>query len=129
MGSWQIVLIDKTAGGVVPPSQLQPIAAALQQQVDNDFAPAWGARADISAPAAGDAIPPGAWRVNVVDSLPGLGGVHLDDQGQPYAEAVNTPDLSVTISHEVLEMLADPWGNRFTQGPNIDPNFPGRQVF
>lgn len=134
MGSWKIVLIDKTTGGVVPPGQLQQIAAALQQQVDNDLAPVWGVRADISAPAAEDAIPPDAWHVNVVDSLPGGDGgddgVHpLDEQGNPTAEVVNDPALSITISHEVLEMLVDPWDNRFTRGPDIDTNFQGRQVF
>jgi hypothetical protein len=129
---WKIVLIDQTTDKVVPPGQLQQIATALQQQVDNDFAPAWGVRADISAPAAGDAIPPDAWQVNVVDSLPGPGedGVHqVDDQGNPYAAAVKGAGLSVTISHEVLEMLVDPWGNRFTRAPDIDSNFPNRQVF
>lgn len=129
MSSWKIALIDKTAEGVVPHVLLQQIADALQQQVDNDFAPVWGMRADISAPATGDVIPPDAWHVNVVDSLSGAGGVHLDDQGQPYAEAVNGPNLSTSISHEVLEMLVDPWGNRFTLGPDIDPNYPDRQVF
>lgn len=129
MESWNIVLIDQTADHVVPHTQLQPIAAALQQQVDNDFAPVWGVRADISAPAPGDAIPSGAWEVRIIDSLPEGGGVHLDDQGQPYAEAVNGSDLSLAISHEVLEMLVDPYGNRFALGPDIDPNFADRQVF
>jgi hypothetical protein len=129
MSSWQIALIDTTAQSEVPPGQLQQIAAAVQQQVDNDFAPAWGVRADISAPAAGDVIPADALRVNVVNSLPGAGGVHLDNQGKPYAEAVIGPQLSIAISHEVLEMLVDPWGNRFTPAADIDPAFPGREVF
>jgi hypothetical protein len=128
MSSWKLVLIDQTTDHV-PLRQLQQIAAAVQQQVDNDFAPVWGVRADISALAAGQAIPPGAWPVKIIDSLSGAGGVHLDNQGQPYAEAVNGPHLSVAISHEILEMLVDPWGNRFTQGPDIDPNFQGRKVF
>ena len=128
MRAWKIVLTDKTAQGV-PHDQLQQIADALQQQVDNDFAPVWGMRADISAPAPGDVVPADAWPVKVVDSLTGAGGVHLDDHGQPYAEAVNGQGLSISISHEVLEMLADPWGNRFTLGPDIDPYNPGRQVF
>lgn len=131
MGSWKIVLIDETTGSVVPPGQLQQIATAVQQQVDNDFAPVWGVRADISAPAAGDAIPT-AWPLNVVDpgSLnPEESGTHLDDQGQPYAQVINGPDLSSVISHEVLEMLADPWGNRFVPGPDIDTGYPDRRVF
>jgi hypothetical protein len=129
MSSWKIVLIDKTAQSEVPLDQLRQIADALQQQVDNDFAPIWGVRADISAPAPGDVIPPDALPVNVIDSLAGAGGVHLDNQGNPYAEAVKGPGLSISISHEVLEMLADPWGNRFVLSPDIDPAYPGRQVF
>ena len=129
MNSWKVALIDQTTGAVVPPAELQQIAAALQQQVDNDLASTWGVRADISTLAAGDAVPPGTWLVKIIDSLPDAGGVHLDDQGQPYAEAVNGPQLSIAISHELLEMLVDPWGNRFTQAADIDPNYAGRQVF
>jgi hypothetical protein len=55
--------------------------------------------------------------------------VHLDDQGQPYAEAVNGPELSIAISHELLEMLADRWGNRFTPAADLDPVSDGHQVF
>ena len=55
--------------------------------------------------------------------------MHLDDQGQPYAEAVNGPHLSIGISHELLEMLVDPWGDRFTPAADVDPNHPDRQVF
>jgi hypothetical protein len=86
-------------------------------------------RADISVLAPGDDVPPDTWPVKIIDSLPDAGGVHLDNQGKPYAEAVNGPQLSVAISHELLEMLVDPWGDRFTQAPDIDPNYPDRQVF
>jgi hypothetical protein len=129
MDSWKVALIDQTTGAVVPPAQLEQIAAALQQQVDNDLASTWGTRADISTLAAGDTAPQGTWPIKIIDSLPGAGGVHLDDQGQPYAEAVNGPQLSIAISHELLEMLVDPWGNRFTPGPAVDPNDDGRQVY
>lgn len=129
MNSWKVALIDQTTGAVVPPDELQQIADACQQQVDYHLAPAWGVRADISVLASDDAVPPGTWPVKVVDSLTDAGGVHLDDQGQPYAEAVNGPQLSIGISHELLEMLVDPWGDRFTPAADVDPNHPGRQVF
>lgn len=127
MTSWKIALTDQSTAGAA--ADLQQIAAALQQQVDNDFAPVWGARADISALAAGEAVPAGIWPVKIVDNVPGAGGVHLDDLGQPYAEAANGPQLSVAISHELLEMLADPWGNRFTPAADLDPDSGGQQVF
>jgi hypothetical protein len=129
MNSWKVALIDQTTGHVVPPGELSQIAAALQQQVDNEFVLAWGVRADISVLAPGDAVPADMWPIKIIDSLPDAGGVHLDDQGKPYAEAVNGPQLSVAISHELLEMLVDPWGNSFAQGPDVDPNYPDRQVF
>jgi hypothetical protein len=128
MSSWKVAVTDQSTAGV-PHATLEQIAAALQQQVDNDFAPAWGVRADISTLVVGDVIPQGTWPLKIVDAMPGAGGVHLDDQGQPYAEAVNGPQLSIAISHELLEMLVNPWGNRFTPATAIDPNAPGRQVF
>src|SRR5438105_13977587 len=115
MDSWKVALADRTAGGVVPPADLHRYANALQTQVDDHLARAWGVRADISVLAPGVAVPAGAWPINVVDSLTGMSGVHRDDHGQPYAEAVNELKLSVTLSHELLEMLVDPKGNGFTQ--------------
>jgi hypothetical protein len=125
----KVALIDQTKDRVVPLADLVHYAAALQHQVDNHLAPVWGVRADISVLDAGDAIPPGTWPIKVVDSLPGQGGVHLDDDGHPYAEAVNGDKLSIAISHELLEMLVDPQGNRFTPAIDCDPYSGGQQVF
>ena len=129
MNSWKVALIDQTTGAVVPVASLEQYMAALQQQVDDDLLPTWGVRADISVLGAGDQIPRGTWPIKIVDSLDNAGGVHLDDQGQPYAEAVNGEQLSIAISHELLEMLVDPWGNRFSEAADLDPNSDGHQVF
>jgi hypothetical protein len=48
----------------------------------------------------------------------GFGGVHEDDQVQhfdiPWALiTVTDQNWTITLSHEVLELLADPWGSRF----------------
>jgi hypothetical protein len=125
----KVALIDQTKDGVVPHDDLVHYAAALQQQVDNDLAPVWGVRADISVPEAGDDIPHGTWPLRIVDSLPSVGGVHLDHQGQPYAEVVFGAKLSIAISHELLEMLVDPQGNRFTPAIDCDPYSAGQRVF
>jgi hypothetical protein len=88
--------------------------------------------ADISALAAGDDIVPDTWPTRIVDSIPfaqpGEFGVHLDDQGQPYAQVVNVDPLSITISHELLEMLVDPLGTRFMQSADLDPYSDGHPV-
>src|SRR5262249_15004692 len=43
-------------------------------------------------------------------------GVHLDRNGQPYALVTYSADWVLTASHETLEMLADPFGNRLLAG-------------
>lgn len=128
MSNWKVALIDQSKAGV-PAATLRQIAAALQQQVDNDFGPVWGVAASISALGTSAPIPSGTWPIKVVDDIGGAGGVHLDENGQPYAEAVISPELSIAISHELLEMLVDPWGNRFTPGSDLDPSSDGHQVF
>jgi hypothetical protein len=128
MNSSKVALINQANEGAVSSAALQQYAAALQQQVDNDFAPAWNVRADISVLNAGDDIPPGTFPLNIVSSLPGQAGVHTNDQGQPSAEAVNGDQLSITLSHELLEMLVDPSGTRVIQAADLDPYSGGQQV-
>jgi hypothetical protein len=46
---------------------------------------------------------------------PGEGGVHLDKKNQPYSLVIGTPDSNdwtIDASHETIEMLVDPSGNR-----------------
>jgi hypothetical protein len=128
MNSSKVALINQANGGAVSPATLQQYAAALQYQVDNHVAPAWNVRADISVLNAGADIPPGTFPLNVVSSLPGQAGVHTNEQGQPSAEAVNDEQLSITLSHELLEMLVDPSGTRVILAPDLDPYSGGQQV-
>ena len=128
MMRWSVAVLDCSSSGV-PFSGLSEIAGALREQVERDFAPVWGVAAEVVAcPEAADA-PEGAWRLCVVDEVPGGGGVHLDEHGMPYAEVANADGLSIALSHELLEMLADPWGNRFTIASSADPTDPPHQVF
>jgi hypothetical protein len=46
----------------------------------------------------------------------------MDEQGQPYALVEIGDEWSLTASHETLEMLADPFGNRTIAGPSPAPN-------
>lgn len=128
MDSLKVALVNQTGGGAVPPAKLDQYAAALQRQVNNDFAPAWSVRADISVLDAGAVIPSGTLPLNIVNSLAGQAGVHTNAQGRPSAEAVNGDQLSITLSHELLELLVDPWGTCFKQAPDLDPYSGGQQV-
>jgi hypothetical protein len=49
----------------------------------------------------------------------GAAGIHEDRNGQPFASITASSVLdqwSLTASHEALEMLVDPWGNRLVAG-------------
>ena len=55
--------------------------------------------------------------------LPDEGGFHLDKHNQPYAKVIAGPrDAAWTIdaSHETIEMLVDPWGNRVQSSRAIE---------
>ena len=68
-------------------------------------------------------VPPGYWVILVSDDLPmqGVVGIHLDEKGQPYALVRHSSSWSLAASHEVLEMLADPFGSRLVPGSSPKP--------
>jgi len=103
---------------------LEAIAEALTIQVERDFAPAWGVTtARFTVGGRGD-------KIHVFDSAHQAGdyGWHIvDGHGLPYAHVFTDPSIaagsdwitgpdaiSVTASHEALEMLADPAANGYS---------------
>ncbi|MBJ7456755.1 MAG: hypothetical protein JHC74_11910 [Thermoleophilia bacterium] len=94
------------------------IAAALQRQLTRDVAPIWEVHATIDAFASLEHVPPGYWPILVGDHFPGVEsvGIHLDRNGQPFALVEASPSWSLTASHEAIEMVTDPWGNRTVPG-------------
>ena len=97
-------------------SELSRVGAALQKQVARDFAPIWRRRASVDAFPSLEDVPLGYWPVVIVRDVRNAAGVHLDNNGQPFALVEFGPDWSLTASHETLEMLADPFGSRLVAG-------------
>src|ERR1700757_2000019 len=110
----QVGLVDTT--GKLDADQVQSVAAALNIQVTRDLPQFWKVSATVIYLPSPHKIPAGVWPVQLVKTLPpGEGGFHLDKHKQPYSKVIASPrDESWTIaaSHEVLEMLVDPYGNR-----------------
>jgi hypothetical protein len=102
----------------ITPSQLTKIAAALQKQATRDFGPLWDVQANVSGFARLQDVPTDYWPVIVRDDIktPGAAGVHEDKNRQPFALVQFSDAWSLTASHETLEMLADPFGNRLVAG-------------
>src|SRR6476646_1047360 len=102
----------------ITPSELTKVAAALQKQATRDFGPLWDIQANVSGFAKLEDVPTDYWPVIVRDDIntPGAAGVHEDKNGQPFALVQYDDQWSLTASHETLEMLADPFGNRLVAG-------------
>jgi hypothetical protein len=113
---------------VLNDTEVSRVVLALQKQVDNDFGPAWGVSAKLQFVPNGGKLDPQHWWLVVLDDSDQAGalGYHdLTNAGLPIGKAFARSDQeygvswSVTISHELLEMLADPNINLtiFDQGP------------
>jgi hypothetical protein len=102
----------------VPRQAVAEIAAALQRQLTRDVAPIWEVYATVDAFPSLDHVPPGYWPILVGDYFPGNEpmGIHLDRSGQPFALVEASPSWSLAASHEAIEMVIDPWGNRTVPG-------------
>jgi hypothetical protein len=108
---------------------VKSLMSVLQDQIRNDFAPIWGIDADLSFVGKGLKADPSSWWLVVLDNADQAGalGYHeLTDTGLPLGKVFAATDdqyglkYSVTASHELLEMLADPDINltAFVQDPS-----------
>jgi hypothetical protein len=105
------------ASTVLNDSEIEPVVEALQEQVKRDFQPAWGIDAELSFVPLGEQPPADTWWLGILDDSDQAGalGYHdLTTAGLPLGKIFAGTDLkygynwSITASHELLEMLADP---------------------
>ena len=103
---------------------LDALIAAMQQYVDQYVAPVWGTPAKLIKST--DFVA-GAWAMVFLDDAdqPGALAYHdLTPDGLPEAKVfvkttlVNNDLVSVSASHELVEMLVDPATNMMTTGPD-----------
>ncbi len=110
----KVVLVDTTRS--VDPNTMAAAAAAINVQVTRDLPQFWNIQAAVSYLPNAHSVPQGMWPVQLVRSLPpGEGGFHQTKHHQPYAKVIVTPDSNewtIDASHEILEMLVDPYGNK-----------------
>jgi hypothetical protein len=117
----KVGLVDTT--GTIDAQTMAAAAAALNIQVTRDLPQYWPVSATVSYLPNHRNIPPGYWPVQLVKSLPpGEGGFHMTAHNQPYAKVIATPgseEWTVDASHETIEMLVDPNGNRIQNSTAI----------
>ncbi len=105
------------ASTVLTDNRVKPVVPALQTQVRRDFAPAWGIDADLAFVPRGTKPASDSWWLVILDDSDqgGALGYHdLTKSGLPLGKVFAGSDMkygyhwTVTASHELLEMLADP---------------------
>jgi hypothetical protein len=120
----QVALISESSR--VNFNQLAVASAALQKQVLRDASPIWNVRASVDPFAALEDMPVGYWPMIIKDNIDfAAAGIHLDRDGQPFALITADDDSdvwSLTASHECLEMLVDPFGNKQVAGDSTKPD-------
>jgi hypothetical protein len=105
---------------------LSRLVEAMQLFLDHHFAPAWGLSADLSVTSG---PVPGSFSMVFLDDAdaPGALAYHDEESGAPLAKvfvktiAAAGESLSVSASHELVEMLADPCANLYAIGPSGQP--------
>src|ERR1700760_2866572 len=117
-----VIYNDRSSGE--QDAEIEQITAALQTQVDDHFGPAWHTGAHLQFVASADNPPTGSWVIAVLnnsDQAGALGYHDLTPDGLPLGKVFAGTDrqynqkVSVTLSHELLEMLGDPWINLTAQ--------------
>src|SRR6476469_5664132 len=105
------------------PGDVAFVVAALYRQSTRDVGPIWDVFATVDAFPRLEDVPAGYWRMIVPTDIhkKGADGIHLDKNGQPFALIKFSDSWSVTASHEMLEMLADPVGFRLIPGESPMP--------
>jgi hypothetical protein len=118
----QLGLVDMT--GQIDVDLVHSAAIALNLQVTRDLPQFWPVSATVTYLPNPNKIPAGIWPVQLVKTLPpDEGGFHSDKHKQPYAKVIaskSDPSWTIDASHEILEMLVDPYGNRMQSSVAIE---------
>jgi hypothetical protein len=116
----RIAVVNHAKSETISEARLAKVVAALQKQIARDLAPAWGIAAELRLVPRGKTPPREAWWLTLHDDSDRAGelGYHdLTSAGLPLGKAfiatacADSVPWSVVLSHELLEMLIDPYIN------------------
>jgi len=114
------VIAVTNASTCLSDAQVEPVLPALQKQVSEHFKAYWSVDCTLAFLPKDAPLTPGWWQIIITDNPDQAGtlGYHeMTRQGTPLGKVFAKLDQdngyawTVTLSHELLEMLADPWIN------------------
>lgn len=113
-------LAIQNLSSVLTDSVVKLAVAAMQIQLDRDWLPQWGTSANLIFYSRTQSIPNNYWPVYIQDTSDQKGalGYHTEtNTGRPFGRVFAKTaaqygySWTVTLSHEILEMMADPFVN------------------
>jgi hypothetical protein len=109
---------------------LSRVAAVLQKQVSRDLKPLWNVDATVEVYKTLEDVPISYWPLIIKRDIEivGANGIHSSRDGRPFALVTYRKDWSRTASHELVDMLVDPLGNRTIPAPSPNPADKNKQV-
>lgn len=131
----QFAIVNESKDASITPAILEQISAAIERQLFEHYAPFWEAQgAPVRVYTSLSQVPTSSAIVAILDSpdvANALGYHDVTPDGRPYARIFWEPirgsggdlfasnnSLSVTISHEVLETIGDPYASFW----GVDPS-------
>ncbi len=122
-----VSILNRSDKKIVTDAALEDfVKSALQKQVSDDFFPAWNVDAQVTF----EQNPrPGSWWLVILNYTDQSNwfGYHVTEAGLPLAKVFAQTierggcNWTVSVSHELLEMLADPDINRMVCDSSFDP--------
>jgi hypothetical protein len=113
----QTLIAVKNLSTVIKDAQVTAALPAFQKQVSSDFCGTWGIDASLHFFTAKAKLPAGTWLLGIFDDADQAGALGYHDltrTGMPLGKVFAKTTIAegglwtVTFSHELLEMLADP---------------------
>jgi len=116
-----VALVPLERNSKIPVDHLRQVAAALQTQVVRDLGPVWGVAGTVSAFAQMEDLPPGYVPLAITEAgLPlHRRGFHFMMGGLPFGVVHHDDSWTAAASHELLEMLCDPFAQRSVLAPSL----------
>ncbi|NBB31918.1 hypothetical protein [Cellulophaga sp. BC115SP] len=104
--------------------QLRKIVAAINKQLSLHFAPYWAIEAQATIFSSSSLIPTSYFPVTIeYDIGEDLGGFHgVDDDGVPFGKVRYSSKVSYVLSHEILEMVHNPYLKKFRKTTGFKEN-------
>jgi len=121
------VIAITNASTCLSDAQVQSVIPSLQRQVTRDFNAYWNIDCSLTFLSKKEPLTAGWWQIVITDDPDQAGalGYHeLASTGAPLGKVFAALDIdsgsswTVTLSHELLEMLGDPWINWCAESPD-----------